>query len=131
MKIIVIGNTSLISSAYLEQYKNYIQLIINTRERWPHWGYVGTSFELDREQPNLYQYQCGAFDILPEDQDGDAESSNKATLVLLAENEAEKSLLDAGSIFHHLEKDQLVTVWLKDASDSPAVELASFKKENS
>jgi hypothetical protein len=128
MKLVVIGNTSLISSAALEQHEHSVQLIVNTYQRWPHWHYVGTSIELDQQQPHLQQ--CGAFDFFPVREDSEEEIGDKATLVIVAESDADKALFDVPySKYSQLDKDQLVTVWLKHEPAFPVVELAVFSKD--
>jgi hypothetical protein len=122
MKLVVIGNTSLISSASLEQHEHSVELIVNTYQRWPHWHYVGTSIELDHQQPHLHQ--CGAFDFFPVREDSEEEIGDKATLVIVAESDADKAK------YSQLDKDQLVTVWLKHDSDFPVVQIAAFRQES-
>jgi hypothetical protein len=127
MKLIVTGNVSLISSAALEQHEHTVHLIVNTYQRWPHWHYVGRSIELDVQQPHLHQ--CGAFDFFPTREDSEEEIGDKATLVIVAENDADKAVFDAHySRYSQLDKDQLVTVWLKHEPEFSVIELATFIK---
>ena len=119
MKLVTHGDTRLIASANLLHHRiestSYVQLIINTRDKWPSWRDIGTSIMCLGDYPN--QLAAIAIDGIKED----------VVLVVVPANPVDTHLLANTVRYFCLEKDQLSIVFLPYVLLSePTTVLASY-----
>ena len=100
MKLVIRGARELVESAALIQTDTHLKLLINTREK----GALCRDLGIMPIYLADYPRQLIAFAI-----DG---PKFEAHLLILAENDAEQTLLHGATLYVNQEKDQFVAIWL-------------------
>jgi hypothetical protein len=129
MRIELFGNQSLVSSVAVEKVGEMLDIVINTRDRWPGFYRQGGSVEFMSGYNDERSPDHDTIVILDGEhpESDDFTPGSKCEVVLIPENDEEKALLNGFAYFSQ-EKDQLVCLKVPASMLAFRETIGSFKK---